>query len=118
MSDSLRPWTRRQRHTLAGPLCRVGDPLLFTVAALVLMLLVHAYAVQSDLAAEDESVGGLAARDAVATARLEAAMRNEFAPRVAAAYAQGQHDAMAAVQARPQGVALVQACLALRGAQP
>lgn len=118
MSDSLRPWTRRQRHTLAGPLCRVGDPLLFTVAALVLMLLVHAYAVQSDLAAEDDSVGVLAARDAVATARLEVAMRSEFAPRVAAAYAQGQQDAMAAVQARPQGVALVQACLALRGAHP
>jgi hypothetical protein len=118
MSDSIRPWTRRQRHALAGPLCRVGDPLLFTVAALVLLLLVHAYAVQSDLAADDENQGVLAAGDALATARLEAAMRREFAPRVAAAYAQGQRDAMASVQGRPQGVALVQACLALRESRP
>lgn len=116
MSDSGHPWPARP--PVLPTASRGIDPTLFTVAALLLLVLVHAYALRGDWADEEDQAMARAGRDAADTAWLEAAMRQEFAPRVAAAYAQGQRDAMASVQGRPQGVALVQACLALRGAQP
>lgn len=116
MSDSEHPWLALPP---ARPTTGPGvNPVAFTVGALVLLVLVHAYALRGDLAAEEEQAAALAARDAAEAARKDAALRREFAPRIAAAYAQGQRDAMATLQGRPQGVALAQACLALRGAQP
>ena len=116
MSDSERSWSARPPGLPTAS--RGIDPVVFTVGALLLVVLVHGYALRGDLAAEEEQAAALAGRDAADAAHKEAALRREFAPRIAAAYAQGQRDAMATLQGQPQGVALAQACMALRGAQP
>lgn len=97
------PWIQARRTRVAGT---GAEPLLFTAAALLVMLGAHAYAAQADMAAQD--------RDDEAQAKV----RHELAPRIAAAYAQGQRDAAAALQGQPQGMAFMQACLALKGVQP
>ena len=74
------PWTHARRTRVAGA---GSEPLLFTAAALLVVLGLNAFATQADLAAQD--------RDDAA----EAKVRRELAPRIAAAYAQGQRDAAA-----------------------
>ena len=64
MSDSERPWLVLPP---AQPTTGRGiDPVVFTVGALLLVLLVHAYALRGDLAAEEEHAAAQAGRDALA----------------------------------------------------
>lgn len=84
------------------------------LAALVLVVVLGA-SKHADLASDERVLAAGAARDAEIAAQTEQRVREELLPTVGAAYEQGQRDAMEAVRGTREGLALAQACLAMKG---
>lgn len=113
------PFVEEEDDNLAGHYLARRTLAVFAVIVFVLLcygLLSHADADTGQPITDDATAQAVAASVAEAQAyeQGQAAARRELAPRVADAYAQGQRDAMHAVQGMPVGIELVQACQALR----